>query len=253
MTGWGVDGDRALSADRPGVAVVIPMANEGETVDRLLKDIVAELAPGDQVFCVLDSVSTDHTRERVEDVGDERVHLVWHPEGTCVVDAYFRGYQEALATEAEWILEMDAGFSHDPAQIPQFLAAMGGGVDLAVGTRFAPGGAYDGRWSRRFLSWGGTVVANRYLGTRMSDMTSGYECFTRRALEHVVERGVRSRAHFFQTEIRAMLHEWDWVEVPITYCNPSTAAGIGPIREAVRNLRLLKRDLEEQQAAAPAG
>jgi dolichol-phosphate mannosyltransferase len=246
-----VAGDENLIAERPRLGVVVPMANEEETVDRLLAAVVADLRPDDKVFCVLDRVSTDHTRERVERFEDPRVHLVWHPEGTCVVDAYFRGYQEALDAGSGWILEMDAGFSHDPAQIPEFLAAMAGGADLAVGSRFAPGGSYDGRWARLVLSRGGTVVANRVLGTRMTDMTSGYECFTREALEHVVSRGVRSRAHFFQTEIRAMLHDWDWVEVPISYCNPSTAAGMGTVRESVRNLRLLRRDLKEHRLAQP--
>jgi len=246
-----VRGDAAHGAVRPRLGVVIPMANEAETVERLLDAVVESLGPDDRVFCVLDRVSTDDTRDRVESFADDRVHLVWHPDGRCVVDAYFRGYREALDAGAGWILEMDAGFSHDPAQIPQFLDAMAGGADVAVGTRFAPGGSYDGRWGRLVLSRGGTTVANRVLGTRMTDMTSGYECFTAAALEHVIERGVRSRAHFFQTEIRAMLHDWGWVEVPISYCNPSTAAGMGPIREAVRNLRLLRQDLRAERSRVP--
>lgn len=67
-------------------------------------------------------------------------------------------------------------------------------------------------------------------------MTSGFECFSRRALSRVVAQGVRSRAHFFQTEIRYMLHDWSWVEVPITYCNPSTSVGKATVLESIRLL-----------------
>ena len=104
-----------------------------------------------------------------------------------------------------WILEMDGGYSHNPAEIPRFIEAMERGVDFVAGSRFTTGGKYNGRWSRYFLSRISSIVANLVLGTRMSDMTSGFECFSRKAMQYVVKQGVRSRAHFFQTEIRFML------------------------------------------------
>jgi dolichol-phosphate mannosyltransferase len=235
--------DRGLSV-APRLGVVIPLANEEEIIDELLRSTTAELSAGDLVFCVLDNVSKDRTRERIERFagGDSRVRLVWAPENRCVVDAYFRGYREALHAGCRWILEMDGGFSHNPAEIPRFIVAMQQGVDLAAGSRFISGGSHRGSLFRYFVSRGGTVLANLMLGTKMHDMTSGFECFSRRAMQYVVERGVRSRAHFFQTEIRYMLHDWRWVEIPITYTNPSKSVGGQNIREALRILWTLSRE-----------
>jgi dolichol-phosphate mannosyltransferase len=135
---------------------------------------------------------------------------------------------------------MDGGFSHPPAHIPRFIEAMEREADFAAGSRFSPGGSYSGRRSRYLISRGGTILANLLLGTRMRDMTSGFECFTRRALEEVVSRGVRSRGHFFQTEIRYMLRGWNWVEIPIRYRNPSRSVGRASLFEAFRILWALR-------------
>jgi dolichol-phosphate mannosyltransferase len=83
----------------------------------------------------------------------------------------------------------------------------------------------------------------------MRDMTSGFECFSRRALEYILARGLKSRAHFFQTEIKFALRHWNWIEVPINYTNPSARLGMGSIREAFSNLWALYR---ESRFAAPA-
>jgi dolichol-phosphate mannosyltransferase len=159
-----------------------------------------------------------------------------------VVDAYFRGYEEAIELGCEWILEMDGGFSHRPEEIPRFVEAMERGFDFAAGSRFIKGGSHHGSLRRYLVSRGGSLLTNCLLGTRMRDMTSGFECFTRAALRFVVDRGVRSRAHFFQTEIRAMLASWNWVEIPITYTNPSNSVGKAQIADAMRCLWALSRE-----------
>jgi dolichol-phosphate mannosyltransferase len=232
------DNERELPLAHPKLGVVIPLANEEATVEQLLQRVLAQLGPLDRIFCILDGKSQDRTMALVRGVSslDPRVVAVWAPENRCVVDAYFRGFRDALAAGCDWVLEMDGGLSHCPEEIPRFLDALGKGADFAAGSRFIRGGSYQGRWSRRLLSRGGTLLANLLLGTGMKDMTSGFECYSRRALSRVVERGVRSRAHFFQTEIRYMLHDWSWVEVPITYCNPSTSVGKATILESVRLL-----------------
>ncbi len=220
------------------LGVVIPMKNEEPTARNLLGRVLSQLGENDLVFCVVDETSTDRTLEIVREVSSEDPHVmvVWAPENRCVVDAYFRGYREALAAGCDWILEMDGGMSHAPEEIPRFIGAMAGGADFAAGSRFIRGGSYRGRRSRYLLSWGGTLIANLLLGTRMKDLTSGFECFSHRALSHVVARGVRSRAHFFQTEIRYMLRDWRWVEIPINYTNPSERVGNENVFEALRIL-----------------
>lgn len=226
------------------LGVIVPLANEEDTLDEFLTRVLIQLGRDDGVFCVVDGVSRDHTREMVNawSARDHRVYLVWAPENRCVVDAYVRGYKAALDAGCRWVLEMDGGLSHCPEEIPRFIAAMQQGHDYAAGCRFMKGGSYAGCWKRYLVSRGGGILANLVLGTRMRDMTSGFECFSRRALEYVLARGLQSRAHFFQTEIKFALRDWSWTEVPINYKNPSARLGMGSIREAIRNLWALYRE-----------
>ena len=232
------------------LAVITPLANEEATVDEFLTRVLAQLGPSDRFFCVLDNLSRDLTRSKIEAkaTDDPRLSLVWAPQCRCVVDAYFAGYRAGLESGARWILEMDGGLSHIPEQIPRFIEVMEKGADYAPGSRFAKGGRFDGRFTRYLVSKGGTFLSNLMLGTRMKDMTSGFECFSRAAMERVVSRGVRSRAHFFQTEIRHMLRNWNWVEVPITYECPSNSVGGASIKEALKNLWHLRRTAQNEQS-----
>ena len=237
---------REASANRPRLAVVIPFANEAATAEPFLRQVLEQIQPQDQIFCVVDTSSHDSTREKIEGLSalDSRVILVWAPENRSVVDAYFRGYRAALDSGCGWILEMDAGFSHSPQEIPKFLDAMAGGVEFAAGSRFIAGGSHRGNWLRYLVSRGGSVLTNLLLGTRMKDMTSGFECFTRRALARVVERGVESKAHFFQTEIRFFLHDVPWIEVPIHYACPRANVGSASVVESIKILRKLRRQVK---------
>ena len=237
----------AESADSANhrLGVVVPLANEEATIDEFLRRILAQLGPRDVIICVLDNKSQDGTLERVRcaaDHVDARVVALWAPENRCVVDAYFRGYARALEMDCEWILEMDGGFSHSPEEIPRFIAAMEEGAEFAAGSRFLRGACHRGSTLRYLISRGGTILANAMLGTRMHDMTSGFECFSRAALEHIMKQGVRSRAHFFQTEIRTRLSSWNWVEVPISYANPSKSVGIRQMWDALSCLWHLFRE-----------
>jgi hypothetical protein len=226
------------------LGLAIPLANEEHSITELLDRTLFQLGSDDRVFCVLDNVSKDRTREMIaERAGrDPRVVLVWAPENRCVVDAYFRGYRTALAAGCRWILEMDGGLSHQPEEIPLFIREMEKGYDYVGGCRFMEPGGYTGPWSRYIISRGGGVLSNLLLGTHMRDMTGGFECFNRRALEAVLTHGVRSRAHFFQTEIKVLMHQFNWTEVPIHYKNPSKSVGKASLKEAFRNLWELVRE-----------
>jgi dolichol-phosphate mannosyltransferase len=223
------------------IGVVTPLGNERDNILAFLDAVTDRLSPEDRVYCVLDNVSRDGTRQLVaaRARADPRVVFVWSPQNRCVVDAYFAGYRAAYDAGCRWILEMDAGFSHPPEKIPEFIAAMEAGYEFVGGTRFAPGGAHEGPWTRRVLSYGGTVAARVLLRSRMTDMTSGFECFNRAAMEYVLERGVRSRANFFQTEIRHMMHRFRWTEIPFVYRNDQPNVGRSAIRESLRLLLTL--------------
>jgi dolichol-phosphate mannosyltransferase len=167
------------------------MANEADNAERFVMDVVAccrgrcrELA----FIAVLDRVSRDDTRAILERLCSSVPELVvvYAPENRHVVDAYFRGYREALASGADWILEIDAGYSHQPGDIPAFLAAADG-VDCVFATRFARDGGYEGGITRRkIVSWGGSWLTRVLLGGGLSDMTSGFQLFSRRALRREV-------------------------------------------------------------------
>jgi dolichol-phosphate mannosyltransferase len=224
------------------VAVVVPLANEAASIDDFLVRVLRQLGPDDLVFTILDSVSLDDTRARVEAFAkmDARVRPVWAPEDRSVVDAYFRGYREALASGARWILEMDGGMSHVPEEIPEFLDLIDRGYDYVGGCRFIDGGSHTGSLRRRLVSRSGSVLARVWLGVHMRDMTGGFEMFSRSAMERVVSCGVRSRATFFQTEIKYLLRDTRWTEVPINYRSTTSRAKPGSIADAVRNLWKLR-------------
>ena len=109
-----------------------------------------------------------------------------------------------------------------------------------------PGGSHQSPWTRVVISKGGSLLANWALKSQMSDMTSGFECFNRKAMARVLEHGVTSRANFFQTEIRHMMHQFNWLEVPITYQNSVYRIGRSSLREAFRILWNLRREQQQQ-------
>jgi len=240
-----------ISINNNGIrlGIVIPLANEEKTISCLLDKVLKQINEADIVFCVLDNVSKDNTKKIIEEYSmqDNRVHLIWAPENRCIVDAYIRGYKEALYRNCKWILEMDGGLSHNPEEIHRFIANMSKGYDFAAGSRFITGSNYKGFSYRYIISRGGTLLANIILKTKMKDMTSGFECFTHNALSYVLKKGIKSRAHFFQTEIRALLRDWNWVEVPISYSNPSARLKKESIFEAFRNLRQLSKEMKTKQ------
>jgi dolichol-phosphate mannosyltransferase len=237
---------------RPKLGVATPLANEEATINRLLAGVLEHLEVQDRFYCVLDNVCKDKTRAIVSEwvARDPRVKLVWSPQNRCVVDAYFAGYRAAVDDGCEWILEMDGGLNHLPEQMPRFLDAMAQGYDFVGGSRFLPGGSHQSPWNRVLVSKGGSVLARLVLGAKMTDMTSGFECFSRKALQRVLQKGVASKANFFQTEIRWMMHEFRWLEVPITYENTNFHIGRSSIREAFRILWQLRRAEKQKRGVA---
>lgn len=234
------------------LAIVCPMANEGDNALAFARATLEQCVGFQSVtfLAVLDKASTDNTRQILEDLArtNPAVVVVWAPENRCAVDAYIRGYREALIRDADWILEIDAGFSHQPEDIPQFFDQMEKGYDCVFGSRFMHGGKISAGSSKRyFVSRMGTVLSNLLLGTNLADMTSGFEMFSHKALKHILDRGIRSRAHFFQTEIKVYCRNLKIVEVPIHYKSPSPRMKSSAITDAFRQLgRLFAMRLSAQ-------
>jgi dolichol-phosphate mannosyltransferase len=231
------------------LGIVTPMANEIGNAEDFVSAVLAVCGryPFERVemYVVLDKVCTDGTLAVLQAMAtrEQRLKVVWAPDNRCVVDAYMRGYREAIARENDWILEIDAGFSHDPGQIPRLFSEMTKGRDCVFGVRFGlPGARFSGNLKRRLISWGGTRITNALLGTRLSDMTSGFELFSRKALEYILARGIQSRGPFFQTEIRVHAHGLDIAQAPIHYHSPSHQIGSHSLKEALRGVWRLYRE-----------
>jgi len=219
-------------------ALVIPMANEGMDFDPFVSavaDALDRLQSG-KVFLVVDGASKDNTLDLCKRLSedDTRFVTVWAPENRNVVDAYLAGYRAALAGDYEFIIEMDAGLSHDPRALPMFLRVLNEGNECAFGSRFMNGGSiFDSSWKRSFLSKSGTFLSNWLLGTKMFDATSGYQGFHRQIVESFVNYELLSKAHFYQTEIRYLLRKSRFAEVPIHYRAPSPRVSRGAIRNSI--------------------
>ncbi|MDH3376063.1 MAG: glycosyltransferase [Gammaproteobacteria bacterium] len=234
--------------DTINLGIVCPMGNEAPTAESFVKETLAVTRAHGfksiKFFTILDDVCKDGTmdilREQARDTPE--LNVVYAPDNRCIADAYLRGYSEALRAGCDWILEIDAGFSHNPANIPLFLEKMKDGYDCVFGSRFCEGGSITNSSRVRYLiSWGGSLLTNLLLRTRLSDLTSGFELFKHSALQSIVDRGIRSKGPFFQTEIKIYAHPFNIVEVPIQYEAASHSVGGKGIAEALFNLFYLFR------------
>lgn len=219
-------------------AAVVPLANESDgfvTFASNVAKVMDELGSG-HVFLVIDGASKDNTRALIQELAarDDRFEEIWAPENRNVVDAYLRGFRASLDAGYELTIEMDAGMSHDPAAIPMFLRVLHEGNECAFGSRYINGGSMvDSPWKRRLLSKGGTIVARLLLGVKLHDLTSGFQGFHRDVLTRLLAYPLKSKAHFYQTEVRYLLRHTRLIEVPIHYRAPSPRVSSGAIKNSV--------------------
>ncbi|MCW3066096.1 MAG: Dolichyl-phosphate beta-D-mannosyltransferase [Solirubrobacterales bacterium] len=206
------------------VWVVVPTYEEAATIEQLLRAVLAATRPvvaGEVRVLVVDDGSPDGTAEIAERVGDEvgGVEVMRRSTKDGLAAAYRAGFARALEGGARLICQMDADLSHDPAALPRMLAATAH-ADVVLGSRYVPGGGVED-WSRarRVLSRGGGIYARRVLGIGVRDLTGGFKCFRREALEAVDLGSVRSRGYAFQIEVtyRAIRAGFRVAEVPITF------------------------------------
>jgi dolichol-phosphate mannosyltransferase len=200
---------------------VIPTYNEAGNVEVVVGEALGAL-PGDARVLIVDDASPDGTgavADRLAAERPERIEVLHRSAKEGLGPAYIAGFRRALAAGAGFVLEMDADFSHDPADLPRLLAAMEE-ADLAVGSRYAPGGGVEA-WSpgRRLLSRGGSAYARAVLGIDVKDLTGGFKCFRREVLEAIDLDTVGSRGYAFQVEMtyRAVRCGFRVAEVPIVF------------------------------------
>ena len=223
--------------------IVMPVANEEETMGRVIEEILA--LPYDNLFLypVIDDYSKDRTGEIIrsyEKTG--RVRCVYYAESKGVISCYLEGYRQALKDGAECVLEMDGGGSHQPSEIPQFIEKLEEGYDCVWGSRFTKGGVMSHQpLYRKILSSGGTILANVVLGTKLKDMTSGFEGFQAPVLQSMNLDRFLSTGHMYQTEMRYYCRKLNCIEVPIHYIGGDSSLKWSSVTEALKILFKLKK------------
>lgn len=225
--------------------IVMPVANEEATMGQILDEILSLPYDNLYIYPVIDNYSRDRTEEiiREREKRSEKVKCIFHEKSDGVVSCYLEGFKRALADGAEQILEMDGGGSHLPSEIPGFLEMLDKGYECVWGSRFMEGGSMrEQPLYRRFLSQGGTILANLVLGTRLKDMTSGFEGFQRKVLESMDLDAFLSKGHMYQTEMRFYCRNKDTIEVPIHYVGTASSLKTSSVTEALRLLFQLKKN-----------
>ena len=189
-----------------GVAVVVPTYNEADNLPRLVDRVFSGL-PDDSRLIVVDDGSPDGTgtlAARLAKRSPGAIELVQRDEKLGLGTAYRAGFERALASGADYVVQMDADLSHDPDSLSPMLAALRG-ADVVVGSRYVAGASVDPRWGpvRRLLS----VVGNRGIGLLagldVRDATSGYKAFRASALDAVDFDSFRCAGFGFQVEMAA--------------------------------------------------
>ncbi len=204
----------------PETWLVLPTYNEAENIEALVEAVLAKLPSSARVL-IVDDNSPDGSGEIADRLATEheQVEVLHRARKEGLGPAYIAGFRRALAGGAGLIVEMDADFSHDPAYLPRLLETAGR-ADLAIGSRYVPGGGV-GDWGalRRAISRGGSAYARLALGVEVRDLTGGFKCFRREVLEAIDLDAVRSRGYAFQVELtyRAIQHGFSVAEVPIVF------------------------------------
>ena len=200
--------------------VVTPTYNEAENLERLVRSLRAVLP---QVgVLVVDDGSPDGTGQLAEALGEELGGVeVLHREGKQgLASAYVAGFQRLLDQDVGRVVQMDADLSHDPADVPRLLMALDDGADLALGSRYVPGGGTR-NWplNRRMLSRFGSLYSRLWLGLPYRDLTGGFKAWTRATLQEALSKPLASDGYAFQVEMtwRAVRGGRSITEVPIVF------------------------------------
>ena len=204
------------------LVVVIPTFNEAENIPKLVAALFALQVPNLEVL-VVDDQSLDGTGEIVEQLIPRytgRLRALRRSGQRGLGLAYVDGFRLALADGADAIVQMDADFSHSPTYLPHFLSLLKE-YEVIVGSRYVVGGRLDKEWEigRVILSAWANVYARTILRMQTLDVTAGFKCWRRSALEAIELDRVRSNGYVFQVEMAYLCERLGLrvLEVPIYF------------------------------------
>ncbi len=205
--------------------LILPTYDEAENIEAIVTaagEALAGASCAEYRVLIVDDGSPDGTGEIADRLAAEHawVKALHRTTKEGIGPAYLAGFAHALEQGAAYVMEMDSDFSHDPADLRRLLQAIADGADLALGSRYVPGGGVqDWGLLRRVVSEGGSTYARLVLGLSVHDLTGGFKCFRREVLEAIHFDSVRSQGYAFQVELtyRAVRAGFHIVEVPIVF------------------------------------
>lgn len=209
--------------DAPLVTIVIPTYNECDSITEILQRVFSLKIPNLSMI-IVDDNSPDGTGTLAQELGQHYPTRVIHrakKEG--LGKAYIHAFKEILALppkiKPDYVIQMDADLSHDPASIPRFMEKIES-CDVVLGSRYMRGGGIE-NWSliRRMVSRFGNIYASRILGMPYRDLTSGFKCFRREVLEAIDFTNISSVGYNFQIETTYYAHrdKFKICEIPIIF------------------------------------
>jgi dolichol-phosphate mannosyltransferase len=209
------------SAAAGPVWLVLPTYNEADNIEDFVS-VARTFLPADGRVLIVDDNSPDGTgaiADRLAVASEGAVEVLHRPCKEGLGLAYIDGFRRVLAGDAGLICQMDSDFSHDPADLPRLIAAAAD-ADLVIGSRYVEGGGVS-EWGlvRRLISRGGSVYARTILGLRLHDLTGGFKCWRREALQAVELDTVPAHGYAFQIETTYRVVEAGFSvrEVPIRF------------------------------------
>ena len=211
---------RPSTAPLPATLVVIPTYDERAALPGTLERL-RRAVPAAHVL-VVDDASPDGTGEWAQEVSrtDPAVHVLHRPGKQGLGPAYLAGFAWGLEHGYEQLVEMDADASHRPEQLPSLLEGVRRGADLAIGSRWVPGGAvHDWPAHRRLLSRGANLYVRALMGLGVADATAGFRVFRAELLERLMDGEIASQGYCFQVDMTRRARDLGAViaEVPIDF------------------------------------
>ena len=210
-------------SDAPLVVVVLPTYNEADNLPAISAALLALSLPNLKIV-VVDDASPDGTgaiADRLASHNPDQIKVIHREAPRGLGRAYQAGCRLALEMGAQFIIQMDADFSHSPDDVLRLLDAASD-ADVVIGSRYVEGGALDREWNwwRRFLSWwANTVWTRTFLHISAQDATSGFKCWRRAALEGINLDRIRSNGYVFQVETIYVAEQMGFrvIEIPIFF------------------------------------
>lgn len=230
------------------VWLMIPTFNEVGNIEAVVRGALGRLAraaPEDHRVLIVDDASPDGTADHAERLAVEleAIEVLRRPAKQGLGRAYLAGFERALAGGADLVVVMDADLSHDPAHLPELIAAAAE-ADLVLGSRYVPGGGVR-NWGllRRAVSRGGGLYARTILGVPIHDLTGGFKCIRREVLEAIELDTIRADGYGFQIEVtyRALRAGFKVIEVPIVFVDRQAGASKMSAQIALEAMRLVPR------------